>query len=293
MDTLHIAVCDNHVSSLTFITSEITKQIMNMNVQADVASFSSGEDVMCRVSEGMFFDLYILNIEMPKLDGITLALQIRRHQKNPVIIFVSAREEYVFDSFKAHPYSFVRKDHFHEDLSSTLKAFMLEYHKREDSFLYILRTPDALHKLNLRQILYIRDIRDGFIELLKNDGTAKRIRYNINDLEKELEPCDFVRIHPPLFFSAAEHKIAKKQQPEDKENRHKDIRHKKCDRHTKCDPEHGIAYDPFHWISPNLFITRICICKGIVAQKVMDFTELSDPHDLLLSFSLFFFFFCL
>ena len=177
MDTLHIAVCDNHVSSLTFITSEITKQIMNMNVQADVASFSSGEDVMCRVSEGMFFDLYILNIEMPKLDGITLALQIRRHQKNPVIIFVSAREEYVFDSFKAHPYSFVRKDHFHEDLSSTLKAFMLEYHKREDSFLYILRTPDALHKLNLRQILYIRDIRDGFIELLKNDGTAKRIRY--------------------------------------------------------------------------------------------------------------------
>ena len=35
-----------------------------------------------------------------------------------------------------------------------------------------------------------------FIELLKNDGTAKRIRYNINDLEKELEPCDFVRIHP-------------------------------------------------------------------------------------------------
>ena len=39
MDTLHIAVCDNHVSSLTFITSEITKQIMNMNVQADVASF--------------------------------------------------------------------------------------------------------------------------------------------------------------------------------------------------------------------------------------------------------------
>lgn len=196
MDTLHIAVCDNHVSSLTFITSEITKQIMNMNVQADVASFSSGEVVMCRVSEGMFFDLYILNIEMPKLDGITLALQIRRHQKNPVIIFVSAREEYVFDSFKAHPYSFVRKDHFHEDLSSTLKAFMLEYHKREDSFLYILRTPDALHKLNLRQILYIRDIRDGFIELLKNDGTAKRIRYNINDLEKELEPCDFVRIHP-------------------------------------------------------------------------------------------------
>ena len=86
MDTLHIAVCDNHVSSLTFITSEITKQIMNMNVQADVASFSSGEDVMCRVSEGMFFDLYILNIEMPKLDGITLALQIRRHQKNPLCI---------------------------------------------------------------------------------------------------------------------------------------------------------------------------------------------------------------
>ena len=65
MDTLHIAVCDNHVSSLTFITSEITKQIMNMNVQADVASFSSGEDVMCRVSEGMFFDLILVHSSVP------------------------------------------------------------------------------------------------------------------------------------------------------------------------------------------------------------------------------------
>ena len=120
-----------------------------------------------------------------------------------------------------------------------------------------------------------------------DNGTELAIAdpYRENILEK------FGEIQP-LFFSAAEHKIAKKQQPEDKENRHKDIRHKKCDRHTKCDPEHGIAYDPFHWISPNLFITRICICKGIVAQKVMDFTELSDPHDLLLSFSLFFFLLC-
>ena len=125
MDTLHIAVCDNHVASLTFIASEITKHMMNMNVQADVSSFRSGEDIMRRVSEGTFFDLYILNIEMPKLDGITLALQIRNHQKNPVVIFVSAREEYVFDSFKAHPYSFVRKDHF-QSLAERAARFLLK-----------------------------------------------------------------------------------------------------------------------------------------------------------------------
>ena len=100
MDTLHIAVCDNHVSSLTFITSEITKQIMNMNVQADVASFSSGEDVMCRVSRKECFDLYILNIEMPKLDGITLALQIRRHQKNRSSSLYLQEKNMFFDSSK-------------------------------------------------------------------------------------------------------------------------------------------------------------------------------------------------
>ena len=193
MDTLHIAVCDNHVASLTFITSEITKYIMNMNVQADISSFRSSEDVMRRVSEGDFFDLYILNIEMPRLDGITLELQIRNHQKNPVIIFVSAREEYVFDSFKAHPYSFVRKDHFHEDLSSTLKAFMLEYHKREDTFLYILRTADSIHKLNLHQILYIECSDPEHILIHRNDGTIRRIRYPMDQLECELVHYDFIR----------------------------------------------------------------------------------------------------
>ena len=192
MDTLHIAVCDNHVASLTFIASEITKHMMNMNVQADVSSFRSGEDIMRRVSEGTFFDLYILNIEMPKLDGITLALQIRNHQKNPVVIFVSAREEYVFDSFKAHPYSFMRKDHFHEDLSSTLKAFLLDHHKREDTFLYVLRTTDEIHKLNLRQILYIETCDADHIRIYRNDGSTRRIRYPFRKLEQELVLHDFL-----------------------------------------------------------------------------------------------------
>lgn len=54
MDTLHIAVCDNHVASLTFITSEITKYIMNMNVQADISSFRSSEDVMRGYRKAIF-----------------------------------------------------------------------------------------------------------------------------------------------------------------------------------------------------------------------------------------------
>ena len=115
MDTLHIAVCDNHVASLTFIASEITKHMMNMNVQADVSSFRSGEDIMRRVSEGTFFDLYILNIEMPKLDGITLALQIRNHQKNPVVIFVSARELQSTSLQFCAQRSFSRRSEFHPE----------------------------------------------------------------------------------------------------------------------------------------------------------------------------------
>ena len=54
MDTLHIAVCDNHVSSLTFITSEITKQIMNMNVQAMLLPFLPAK-MSCAVYRKEYF----------------------------------------------------------------------------------------------------------------------------------------------------------------------------------------------------------------------------------------------
>ena len=48
-------------------------------------------------------DLCLLDINMPEIDGITLAVRIRKVLPGVSIIFLSAYKEYAFDAYAAHP----------------------------------------------------------------------------------------------------------------------------------------------------------------------------------------------
>jgi len=54
-------------------------------------------------------DVIFLDIDMPKLDGLELALRIQEKCPGVIIIFVTAYTQYALESFKAHPFDFLLK----------------------------------------------------------------------------------------------------------------------------------------------------------------------------------------
>ena len=49
------------------------------------------------------YDVFFLDIDMRELDGFKLASFIESKLQEAVLIFVSAKEKYVFSSFRHHP----------------------------------------------------------------------------------------------------------------------------------------------------------------------------------------------
>ena len=88
------------------------------------------------------YELLFLDIDLEGLSGIDLGKKAISLDSNPLIIFVSSRNDLVFSSFSARPFYFVRKTNLQEDLSTmfvllkkyfqdTMTFFTFEFYGRK------------------------------------------------------------------------------------------------------------------------------------------------------------------
>ncbi|MCC6368192.1 MAG: response regulator transcription factor [Bryobacterales bacterium] len=162
--------------------------------------------------EGDRVDLVLLDIQMPELDGFA-ALELVDPRRRPVVIFVTAYDEYALRAFEAHDIDYLLKpfdrhrfeqaldrarrvlsaeDRHQQD--SQLKALLDGYHARKR---YVTRFPV---KQNGR-ILFLKAEEIDYVEAagkyvcLHVRGESHVLRDKLSGVEARLDPERFVRIH--------------------------------------------------------------------------------------------------
>lgn len=104
---LKAAICDDSAKTIARL-EQILDDIPTIVGEYDV--FVSGRDVLhCRKSMTIKYDIYILDIEMPQIDGITLANEIRKYDRTALIVFLTSHPEYVYDVFNVVVFDFIVK----------------------------------------------------------------------------------------------------------------------------------------------------------------------------------------
>ena len=66
-------------------------------------------------------DLAILDINMPEIDGITLAARIKQLRPQTAILFLTAYKEYAFDAYAVHPTGYLLKPVSMEKLAEEVR----------------------------------------------------------------------------------------------------------------------------------------------------------------------------
>lgn len=99
---MRVAVTDDD----RIISEKMKALIEKADRDAQVDVYRSGEEMLL---SGKTFDLVYLDIRMEGADGILTARRLRAHQKDVLLIFVSALRESVFEAMDVHPYHFLLK----------------------------------------------------------------------------------------------------------------------------------------------------------------------------------------
>ena len=100
-----IAVCvDDEVQVLKHIVSSCRK----ISLLDEVQGFGRAAEALGYISENPV-DLLLLDIDMPDMDGLSLAKRIRELNPRIPIIFVTAFSQYALDAYEVHPTGYLLK----------------------------------------------------------------------------------------------------------------------------------------------------------------------------------------
>ncbi len=78
--------------------------------------YTDGNDMLELMKKNKdYFDVVFLDIDMPKISGLDVAAKMRSINQEILLVFISAHEQYVFDSIDYSPIKYIRKLKMHDE----------------------------------------------------------------------------------------------------------------------------------------------------------------------------------
>jgi DNA-binding LytR/AlgR family response regulator len=112
-----------------------------------------------------------------------------------IVVFVSNREDFVFDALKIHPFAFVRKIEIKKDMAYTVKdiiSLLKKRIKKQDKFIN-LEAGGKTYQFNPYKIMYA-EVDNKTVTIVEKNKSCK-IPYKLTELMTLLDEYNFVQTH--------------------------------------------------------------------------------------------------
>lgn len=155
---LTIAVCDDdseHLSGMLALLQRYSGGHPRLNLR--VYPFGSGQALLDQAQDLGGFDLYLLDVLMPGLNGIQTGEQLRSLGAGGEIIYLSSSRDYAVDSYQVGAFFYLLKPVDRAHLFQVLDR-ALDKLCRRDSQVVLVATPQGSRRILLDQILYVERV---------------------------------------------------------------------------------------------------------------------------------------
>lgn len=195
MGYYRIGICDDEniiLEELYFSIYNIIKDIFfESECDFEIKKYNNPNDLINSHFTNNF-DIIFLDIDMPKINGIEVARTIKTNSKRTLIIFITNKEELVFETFKIQAFRFIRKSklsgELEESITSAIKLFEI------DAFKINFKIENNNYEIDINNILYIESDRN-YITIYTINNKKYRFKDSINQKEKQLDKYGFIRTH--------------------------------------------------------------------------------------------------
>lgn len=153
---IRLALCDDDLHFLQSLRQAVDQWFSESQTPSFCSEFPSGKELLSAL-ETTHFDIFFLDIEMPEIDGMQLAKQVRDTLSDAVIIFLTSHDEFAPDGYRVQALRYLSKQTWKKYLSEALSAAMAQLEKQEAGSLAVSHYGNIL-RIPYRDILYIRHI---------------------------------------------------------------------------------------------------------------------------------------
>ncbi len=189
---LRIAICDDDEKAVRSHKEMTENCLRQWGKPGEISTYTDSANLFYDITEDQFFfDLILLDIQMPGSTGMEIAAKIKPCLPNVKIIFITSHVEYAIDAFELSIFRYVPKN----DMDRRLPAAILDAVRLielEDEKIYTIRTSSRMEKIPCKEIFYIE--RDGKNACITAAGGMSKVRKSLQQVYEELNAEEFLFI---------------------------------------------------------------------------------------------------
>lgn len=184
------------------ISAGVARTLERRGIMADLTPFSSPKSFRLKLEDGCQYDLIFLDIQMPGINGIDLGTWLREKKSCAAVVYVSSREDMVFDALTTQPFGFVRKKCFFEDITAVIDRFLAQYNENGNQPSILVQQNGNMVRFKVNEVVYIEGGRRNQSLYLQSGGEPVLIRETMAQLTEVLTPMGFLRIHKGFLVNS-------------------------------------------------------------------------------------------
>lgn len=189
---IKIAICDDEEKAVALHERIVKVCLQSQGIGYEITTYTQSRNLLCDITDdGFFYDLILLDIEIPGISGMEIPQQIKNFLPNVRIIFVTSHTEYAIDAFELSIFRYVPKNNLEVKLTAAVTdaAKLIELEAGQE---YTIQTTNRMEKIPYKDIFYIQ--RDGKnASIVSSAGTAK-VRKSLQQVFDELSTPEFIFI---------------------------------------------------------------------------------------------------
>ena len=190
---MRIAICDDEERYRIELKTVLEKLLIDVDYNID--TFDDGNRLTDAFAKAPY-DLVFLDIEMPAIDGITLAKKIRSVSENVFIVFLTGHIEYALEGYEVNALRYLTKP---VDINKLKDVLSYVREKQGSEKQIIIKEDGEEIIIDINDVIYMESMNQNVrIVTCRGEHT---IRYNISDFENSLKNEGFFRIHRGYLIS--------------------------------------------------------------------------------------------
>ena len=150
---LKIAVCDDEINEISSISSFINTYMAEHDIPISYKCYTSSVELASKAAYEKY-DLYLLDVIMPVLNGMSLSREIRSFDKAADIIFLTTSSDFAVESYTVKATNYLMKPVSSNAFFAAMDD-ILRVKTQEQGHFLVLKSRIGVHKVPLSELIYV------------------------------------------------------------------------------------------------------------------------------------------
>ena len=185
---IKIAICDDEKEFRSAAEQMLKLYTADKGVQFGVDIFGVSSELMDATEKGTIYDIYLLDIYMPGITGMSIATELRSRSVKSPVIFLTSSTDHALEAFGVDATHYLLKpyteDSFYVGMDKAMQS--IASHKNDS---VILKVDNDYRSIPVSKLIYC-EAEDKYQRLYLENGERLLVRISGTELYKLLSEFD-------------------------------------------------------------------------------------------------------